>query len=99
MQYKRTFNEITPEVTRPKIQPFTPRSAKLPFPPSGTAPRPMRSNTATTSQADMNEDVDYNDIHSLRAFAVRAHQHADESINERYEENPEDADWNPDMDL
>ncbi len=93
---KRPFNEITYEAANPKMQPFTPRPAKQPFPPRGTAPKPMRSNTAT-SQTAMNEVVDYNDIYSLRAFVVRAHQNADESTNKQYEENPEDADWNPDV--
>ena len=68
----------------------------------------MRSNAATSSHATYDDDVDYNDIHSLRAYVVRAQQlHSHESITEQYEdntaeqieENPEDVDWNPDLEL
>ena len=92
---KRLHSEISQEAAHPKLQPIPHRIAKAPFPPRGTATRPMRINTATTSQ--VNEEVDYNNINSLRAYVARAQQY-EESTTEQYEENLQDADWNPDLD-
>ena len=62
----------------------------------------MRSNATTTSQVQYEEDVDYNDIQSLRAYAARTQQyhsmeeHGEEESQTQYD-NPQDADWDNDM--
>ena len=54
-------------------------------------------------QENQEEDIDYNDIHALQAFVARVQQslNTDNYEYDQYEEsqraNPQDADWNPEM--
>ena len=85
---------------RPMKQPYRPRQ---PFPPRGTMPpRPLK--TTATAYTTGYDDVDYNDIQSLRAFAIRAQsqQHYEDEdeqqhLTEQAVMNPQDADWDPDQ--
>jgi len=47
--------------------------------------QPWIPNTATVFQAPYEEEIDYNDIHSLRAYAIRtqSYQYFDEYENEQ----------------
>ena len=98
---KRTFQEMTPATTQPRKQPYVPRPTRPQFPPRGTAPRPMRTATVTSSQPSYDE-VDYNDIWWLRSFVLHTQQTQYNDQQEQLPEdvaihNPEDADWNPDL--
>ena len=101
---KRPINAIAPEATQQIKQQYIPRQTKQTFPPRGTGPRKMQSNTATSSRLNHTEEIDYNDIQSLRAYAIRTQQYqqseeyVDEHNMEVQYENPQDADWDPDMD-
>jgi hypothetical protein len=102
---KRTFHTVATETTQPNKQQYVPRVHRPPFPPRGTATKPIQSSTATTSQFMYTDEIDYNDIQSLRAYAIYTQQH------QQYEENHDDqnlqelndsqqeADWDPDMNL
>ena len=84
---KRTFSDTVQETPQPCMQPFAPKPARPPFPPRGTAPRPMRSNTAM--QENQEEEIDYNDIHALQAFVARVQQsrNTDNYEYDQYEES------------
>ena len=97
--YKRPFQPSHQTNQESIKQPYRPRQ---PFPPRGTMPpRPMK---ATATSYNYNEEIDYNDIQALRAFAARVQgsQHDEEGYNqhpeaEQEETNPQDADWDPDQ--
>jgi hypothetical protein len=99
---KRSFQEISPAATQPRKLPYTPKPNKPQFPPRGTAPRPMRTATVTATQPSYEDEIDYNDIQSLRAFAIRA-QYSQQNYEQESQQNNEDcpnhedADWNPDL--
>ena len=101
---KRSFNEQATDAIQPRKQPFAPRPTRSPFPPRGTGPKQMRSNTVTSSSQDLYEDeIDYNDIQSLRAYAIRTQQ--SQSTEEQnnmltqveQDDYNQDADWDPEQ--
>ena len=63
----------------------------------------MRGSTATSSKIQVDEDIDYNCIDSLRAFAVKIKQSYYEEQYDPHQvdvdENtiPQDADWDPEQ--
>ena len=61
-------------------QHYIPRPTRPTFPPRGTAPRQMQSNTTTYSQFNNTGNIDYNDIQSLRAYAIRTYDHGQTSL-------------------
>ena len=99
---KRTFQQLSPATMQPRKLPYTPRPARPQCPPRGTAPRPMRTATVTATQPSYEDEIDYNDIQSLRAFAIRA-QYSQQNYEQESQPNneddstPEDADWNPEI--
>ena len=102
---KRPLNAITPDMVQPSKQPYAPRPFRPPFPPRGTAPRPMRSNTATSHPTYYEDEVDYNDIRALRAYVARSQEYAytqeyvEDLTQQELQSNPQDADWDPEEQL
>ena len=105
--YKRPLQTSGPSQQteqRPYKQPYKPRQA---FPPRGTmAPRPMKANATSSSYTHNDQELDYNDIQALRAFDAQVQ--GSQYIQEEYEQqlpadeendNPQDADWDPDQAL
>jgi hypothetical protein len=59
----------------------------------------MRTNAVSSSQAYDQQDIDYNCIQSLRAYAIRTQtpqyeeDYEQEENQQEQSTNPEDADW------
>ena len=96
---------MTNESAQANKQQYVPRINRTPFPPRGTAPKSMQSNTVMASHFQYTDEIDYNDIQSLRAYAIRTQQYqqveelAEDHNMQEQDDNPQDADWDPDMNL
>ena len=99
---KRPFSKLLPTTVQPNKMPYVPRTNKSPFPPRGTGPKTMHTKIANSTHIQYEDDVDYNDIQSLRAYAARTQQYRcteedTEADPQLQYENPQDADWNNDI--
>jgi hypothetical protein len=106
---KRSLDATSTTNIQSRKIPFVPNQLRKPFPPRGTGNPLLKANSSTIYTDHNEEEVDYNDIQSLRAFAIRhqsqyheneyepgqtLQEQANEEQNiEEQHINSQDADW------